>query len=38
MEIVFVLGYLFGMILSLLIDIIFRIIEGDIFEDDRQDN
>lgn len=33
MELVFIIGYLSGMLLSLLIDIIFRIIEGDIFDD-----
>ena len=30
----FIIGYLSGMIISLVVDIIFRLIEGDIFEDD----
>lgn len=30
----FIIGYLSGMIISLLVDIIFRILEGDAFKDD----
>ena len=38
MELGFIFGYLSGMVISLLIDLIFRIIEGDVFEDERKDN
>lgn len=38
MEIGFIIGYCSGMVISLLIDIIMRFIEGDIFEDEREDN
>ena len=34
MELGFIIGYLSGIVLSLLIDIIIRFIEGDVFEDD----
>ena len=33
-DLVFILGYLSGMIISLIVDIICRFIEGDVFEDD----
>ena len=36
MELGFIRGYLSGIVISLLIDLIFRIIEGDVFEDDRE--
>ena len=36
MEIGFIIGYLSGIVISLLIDIIIRFIEGDVFEDDRE--
>ena len=36
MELGFIIGYLSGIVLSLLIDIIIRFIEGDVFEDDRE--
>lgn len=36
MELGFIIGYLSGMVISLLIDIIIRFIEGDVFEDDGE--
>lgn len=36
MEIGFIIGYCSGIVISLLIDIIMRFIEGDVFEDDRK--
>lgn len=36
MEIGFIIGYCSGIVISLLIDIIIRFIEGDVFEDDRE--
>lgn len=36
MELGFIIGYCSGMVISLLIDIIMRFIEGDVFEDDRK--
>lgn len=30
----FIIGYLTGIVISLLVDIIFRFIEGDVFKDD----
>ena len=36
MEIGFIIGYCSGIVISLLIDIIMRFIEGDVFEDDRE--
>lgn len=38
MEIGFIIGYCSGIVISLLIDIIMRFIEGDIYEDERKDN
>lgn len=35
MEIGFILGYLSGIVISLFVDLIFRLIEGDIFEDGK---
>lgn len=34
MELGFIIGYCSGIVISLLIEIIFRVIEGDVFEDD----
>ena len=36
MEIGFIIGYCSGIVISLVIDIIMRFIEGDVFEDDRE--
>ena len=36
MELGFIIGYCSGIVISLLIDIIIRFIEGDVFEDDRE--
>ena len=36
MEIGFIIGYCSGIVISLLIDIIMRFIEGDVFEDDGE--
>ena len=36
MEIGFIIGYCSGIVISLLIDIIIRFIEGDVFEDDKE--
>ena len=36
MDLGFIIGYLSGIVISLLIDIIIRFIEGDVFEDDRK--
>ena len=38
MELGFILGYLSGIVISLLVDLIFRLIEGDAFEDERKDS
>ena len=38
MELGFIIGYCSGIVISLLIDLIFRLIEGDVFEDERKDN
>ena len=38
MELGFIIGYCSGIVISLLIDIIIRFIEGDVFEDERKDN
>lgn len=34
----FILGYLTGIVISLLIDIIFRVIEGDVYEREDEHN
>lgn len=34
----FILGYLSGIVISLLIEIIFKWMEGDLFEDEREND
>ena len=38
MELGFIIGYLSGIVISLLVDLICRFIEGDVYEDEREDN